>query len=86
MNELEYQQMLQREKLVVDRLNMSINKLKKDPADLAPCPFCGDSNIQGPEHGDSCWWVECNHCEICMERDSKRLLIKDWNTRINPLL
>ena len=47
---------------------------------LLICPFCGNNPV-GPEHGDSEWWIECEHCEIVMSRQSKLILIESWNTR-----
>jgi hypothetical protein len=51
--------------------------------ELKPCPFC-DTKPVGPEPADSGWWIECERCEIIMDRDSRRDLIKAWNTRVNP--
>ena len=57
---------------------MEVTKLKL-------CPFCGKKPI-GPEESDydgfTEWWIECESCEIVMDRFSKSELIKAWNGRV----
>jgi restriction alleviation protein Lar len=48
--------------------------------ELKACAFCGTEPV-GPAHGDSGWWIECERCEIVMDRDSKKELVKQWNNR-----
>jgi Lar family restriction alleviation protein len=47
---------------------------------LKPCPFCGNAP-NGPNGGDSSWWIECGHCEYSMDEFSLHELIKKWNSR-----
>ena len=48
--------------------------------ELKGCPFCNSQPI-GPEPADSGWWIECEQCEIVMDRDSKSHLIECWEKR-----
>lgn len=58
-------------------------------SELKPCPFCGcEDKLIGPEYSEYenkvTFWIECERCEIIMERGAKSQVIKDWNTRTDP--
>ena len=66
---------------------------------LKPCPFCGNTELNGPHCteyiGDSYapyWWIECVKCPVLFEMsaasvevgiDERDEIIRLWNTRIN---
>lgn len=52
--------------------------------ELKPCPFCGNKGlIEDVQEYDNqmTYWIECDKCEIVMERQTKCLAYQDWNTR-----
>lgn len=53
---------------------------------LKPCPFCGpEGKINGPhESGNyrkTTFWIECERCEIYLEKETRAEVIEAWNTR-----
>ncbi len=51
---------------------------------LLACPFCGNDDIRedySEYDNNITYWVECEKCEIILERDTKRQAVEDWNTR-----
>ena len=54
---------------------------------LKPCPFCGGEDILVQElemhMGDEYYWrALCTFCYCNIQRETKKIVISDWNTRV----
>ena len=50
-------------------------------SELKPCPFCGGTEIRGPEYAAPDHWIECERCEIIITSRERKSAIKLWNRR-----
>ena len=60
-------------------------------AELKPCPFCGskaslytytDMLYEMFKPIPGLFYIQCNKCTCCLDSANRRLLIQEWNTRV----